>query len=82
MGAQSPKDVFALLSSVEGQCPLQPPVVSSNPRTGLGAASGCVGYLLPLARLCVWQSIVRFDRSVAPPFDQAVTWSASISSWA
>ncbi len=36
-------------------------------------------HLLPLARLCVWQSIVRLARSVAPPFDQAVTWSASIS---
>lgn len=47
----------------------------------VGDAAG-VDYLLPLARLCVWQSIVRFDRLVAPPFDQAVTWSASISVWA
>lgn len=38
-----------------------------------------VTYLLPLARLSVEQSMVRFDRSVAPPFDHAVTWSASIS---
>lgn len=37
------------------------------------------GYLLPLARLCVTHSMVRFERSVAPPLDQAVTWSASIS---
>ena len=36
-------------------------------------------YLLPLARLCVWQSMVRLARLVDPPFDQAVTWSASIS---
>jgi hypothetical protein len=45
----------------------------------LDPAIGWVHYLLPLARLGVWQSIVRFDRSVAPPFDQAVTWSASVS---
>ena len=37
-------------------------------------------YLFPLARLCVTHSIWQFLRSVPPPFDHAVTWSASISS--
>jgi len=37
-------------------------------------------YLLPLARLCVTQSISQLSRSVAPPLDQALTWSASIPS--
>ncbi len=36
-------------------------------------------YLFPFALLCVWQSIWQLEISVAPPFDQAVTWSASIS---
>ena len=36
-------------------------------------------YLLPFARLCVTHNISQFLRSVSPPFDQAVTWSASIS---
>lgn len=36
-------------------------------------------YLLPLARLWGTQSMVRLDRLVDPPLDQAVTWSASIS---
>ena len=37
------------------------------------------GYLFPFALLCVWQSIWQLVMSVAPPLDQAVTWSASIS---
>lgn len=37
-------------------------------------------YRLPLARLCVMQSIWQLSRFDAPPFDHAVTWSASISS--
>lgn len=45
-------------------------ILSPKPRSLTGAAPG---YLLPLARLCVWQSMVRFLRSVAPPFDHAVT---------
>lgn len=36
-------------------------------------------YLLPLARLWVAHSIWQLARSLAPPFDQAPTWSASIS---
>lgn len=36
-------------------------------------------YLFPLERLCVLQSITQFEISVAPPLDQAVAWSASIS---
>ena len=36
-------------------------------------------YLFPFALLCVWQSIWQLEISVAPPLDQAVTWSASIS---
>lgn len=39
-----------------------------------------VDYLFPLARLCGMQSISQLLRSLFPPFDQAVTWSASISS--
>ena len=33
----------------------------------------------PFARLCGMQSIWQFSSLVSPPFDQAVTWSASIS---
>ncbi len=36
-------------------------------------------YRLPLERLCMTQSISQLVRLVEPPFDQAVTWSASIS---
>jgi hypothetical protein len=36
-------------------------------------------HLLPLARLCVLQSISQFSAEVAPPLLQAETWSASIS---
>ncbi len=36
-------------------------------------------YRLPLARLCVLQSIWQFSRVVSPPRLHAVTWSASIS---
>ena len=36
-------------------------------------------YLFPFNILCVLHSIWQLDTSVAPPFDQAVTWSASIS---
>ena len=38
-----------------------------------------IDYLFPFALLCVWQSIWQLEISVAPPFDHAVTWSASIS---
>ena len=47
---------------------------------GGGGVFVTLDYLLPLARLWVTQSIWQFLRSVCPPFDQAVTWSASISS--
>ena len=36
-------------------------------------------YALPLARLWVLQSIWQLASLVSPPFDHAVTWSASIS---
>lgn len=37
-------------------------------------------YLFPLARLWVTHSISQLLRSLVPPLDHAVTWSASISS--
>ncbi len=36
-------------------------------------------YLFPFARLWFTQSISQLARTVEPPFDHAVTWSASIS---
>lgn len=35
-------------------------------------------HLFPFERLCIWHSISQLSRPVAPPFDHAVTWSASI----
>lgn len=55
-------------------------VAEKNPLAG-GARGGrynmCVRYLLPLARLCVWQSISQLPMVVLPPLLHAVTARAS-----
>ena len=51
----------------------------SSPYSVLNALLSNGFYRFPFARLWVLQSIWQFLMSVAPPFDHAVTWSASIS---